>query len=196
MTQHHPHLAAEQEFIDFAYRCLEASKDDAWKLRGLHEGTLGGTFQARYERDVFDEAVFNRLTQLDLGDAALVFGRIDRGTDDVDQFESFHIGRLAVADADHEPVVVDWRAPVAEPYIRRRATRHLEKGRIVIFAAGTGNPYFTTDTAASLRAMEIGAEILVRGCVEGGQPPERVAGGRQPEGVQKRVFAHGQVKFA
>ena len=65
MTQHHPHLAAEQEFIDFAYRCLEASKDDAWKLRGLHEGTLGGTFQARYERDVFDEAVFNRLTQLE-----------------------------------------------------------------------------------------------------------------------------------
>src|SRR5436190_3439680 len=51
---------------------------------------------------------------------------------------------------------------VAEPYIRRRATRHLEKGRIVIFAAGTGNPYFTTDTAASLRAMEIGAQILCK----------------------------------
>ena len=47
---------------------------------------------------------------------------------------------------------------VAEPYIRRRAIRHLEKGRVVIFAAGTGNPYFTTDTAAALRAMEIGAE--------------------------------------
>jgi uridylate kinase len=53
-------------------------------------------------------------------------------------------------------------APVAEPYIRRRATRHLEKGRVVIFAAGTGNPYFTTDTAASLRAMEIGAQILCK----------------------------------
>ena len=53
-------------------------------------------------------------------------------------------------------------AQVAEPYIRRRATRHLEKGRIVIFAAGTGNPYFTTDTAASLRAMEIGAQILCK----------------------------------
>ncbi len=51
---------------------------------------------------------------------------------------------------------------VAEPYIRRRATRHLEKGRIVIFAAGTGNPYFTTDTAASLRAMEIGAQIIFK----------------------------------
>jgi len=52
---------------------------------------------------------------------------------------------------------------VAEPYIRRRAIRHLEKERIVIFAAGTGNPYFTTDTAASLRAMEIGADVVLKG---------------------------------
>ncbi len=51
---------------------------------------------------------------------------------------------------------------VAEPYIRRRATRHLEKGRVVIFAAGTGNPYFTTDTAAALRAMEIDAEVILK----------------------------------
>ena len=51
---------------------------------------------------------------------------------------------------------------VAEPYVRRRAMRHLEKGRIVIFAAGTGNPYFTTDTAASLRAIEIGAEVIFK----------------------------------
>src|SRR5437879_8836087 len=51
---------------------------------------------------------------------------------------------------------------VAEPYIRRRATRHLEKGRIVIFAGGTGNPYFTTDTTASLRAMEVGAEVILK----------------------------------
>ena len=52
---------------------------------------------------------------------------------------------------------------LAEPYIRRRAMRHLEKGRVVIFAAGTGNPYFTTDTAAALRAMEIGADIIMKG---------------------------------
>src|SRR6185436_16328340 len=51
---------------------------------------------------------------------------------------------------------------VCEPYIRRRAMRHLEKGRVVIFAAGTGNPYFTTDTAASLRAMEINAEVILK----------------------------------
>ena len=51
---------------------------------------------------------------------------------------------------------------IAEPYIRRRAIRHLEKGRVVIFAGGTGNPYFTTDTAASLRAMEIGADVILK----------------------------------
>ncbi len=52
---------------------------------------------------------------------------------------------------------------IAEPYIRRRAIRHLEKGRVVILGAGTGHPYFSTDTAASLRAVEIGADIIVKG---------------------------------
>jgi len=56
---------------------------------------------------------------------------------------------------------IEMRA-IAEPYIRRRAIRHLEKGRVVIFAAGTGNPYFTTDTTASLRAMEIGADVILK----------------------------------
>src|SRR6478736_3101854 len=58
---------------------------------------------------------------------------------------------------------------VAEPYIRRRAMRHLEKGRVVLFAAGTGNPFFTTDTAAALRALEIGAEaiLMAKNGVEG-----------------------------
>jgi uridylate kinase len=56
---------------------------------------------------------------------------------------------------------IEMRA-VAEPYIRRRAIRHLEKGRVVIFSAGTGNPYFSTDTAAALRAMEIDANVLIK----------------------------------
>ena len=118
MTQQHPDLADEQAYIDHAYDCLEQSRSDAWKLRDIHEGTLGGTFQARYERDVFDEALVNRLTKLDLGDAALVFGRIDRLAETPDEIEAFHIGRLAVADEHSEPVVVDWRAPVAEPFYR------------------------------------------------------------------------------
>src|SRR6516162_5737304 len=67
---------------------------------------------------------------------------------------------------------------VAEPFIRRRATRHLEKGRVVIFAAGTGNPYFSTDTAAALRAMEIKADVILKATrVEGiyDADPEKVA---------------------
>lgn len=57
---------------------------------------------------------------------------------------------------------------VAEPFIRRRAVRHLEKGRVVIFAAGTGSPYFSTDTAAALRAFEVGADVLMKGTKVGG----------------------------
>jgi DNA helicase IV len=122
MTQHHrdqhPDLDEEQAFIDMAYACLERAKADALRMRDLHQGTLGGTFQARYERDAMDENVFHRLTQLDLGDTALVFGRIDRPAESPEGIESFRIGRLAVANEHSDPVVVDWRAPVAEPFYR------------------------------------------------------------------------------
>jgi uridylate kinase len=76
---------------------------------------------------------------------------------------------------------------VAEPFIRRRAIRHLEKGRIVIFAAGTGNPYFTTDTAAALRAIEIGAEVILKGTRVDGvydKDPEGAADARRFEHVE------------
>ncbi len=118
MTQQHPELESEQAYVDFAYECLESTKTSAWRLRGLHEPDMGGTMQARFERNAFDEALVKRLNDLDLGDAALVFGRIDRLADGPDGAESFHIGRLAVADQHSEPVVVDWRAPVAEPFYR------------------------------------------------------------------------------
>ena len=68
---------------------------------------------------------------------------------------------------------------IAEPYIRRKATRHLEKGRVVIFAAGTGNPYFTTDTAAALRAMEVNADVIMKATKVDGiydADPVKVAG--------------------
>ncbi len=118
MTQQHPELADEQKFVDHAYECLEQTRNDAWQIREMNEASTGGTFQARYERNAFDEVLVGRLTQLDLGDAALVFGRIDRLTESPEVFESFHIGRIAVADSNREPVVVDWRAPVAEPFYR------------------------------------------------------------------------------
>jgi DNA helicase IV len=116
MSQQHPDLEAEQAYIDHAYLCLDKSREDAWRIRSLNEADTGGTFQARYERNAFDEQLLARLTNLDLGDAALVFGRIDRAQGEA--IESFHIGRLAVADEQREPVVVDWRAPVAEPFYR------------------------------------------------------------------------------
>ena len=118
MTQQHPELEQEQAYILHAYECLEASRVGALKIRELTSSGPGGTFQARLERNVFDENLVHRLEQLELGNAALVFGRIDRTADSGDDVESFHIGRLAVADANREPVVVDWRAPVAEPFYR------------------------------------------------------------------------------
>ena len=118
MTQQHPDLADEQAYIDHAYDCLEASRVAAFRVRGLNEASTGGTFQARFERNAFDEQLVRRLEELELGDSSLVFGRIDRFAESPDHLEAFHIGRLAVADEDREPVVVDWRAPIAEPFYR------------------------------------------------------------------------------
>jgi uridylate kinase len=94
---------------------------------------------------------------------------MDRATADYMGMLATVINALALQDALEQQGVVtrvvtaiEMRA-VAEPFIRRRAIRHLEKGRVVIFAAGTGNPYFTTDTAAALRAMEIKADVILKG---------------------------------
>ena len=94
---------------------------------------------------------------------------MDRATADYMGMLATVINGLALQDGLEQQGVItrvvtaiEMRA-VAEPFIRRRAIRHLEKGRVVIFAAGTGNPYFTTDTAAALRAMEIKAEVILKG---------------------------------
>ncbi|MCB0321042.1 MAG: UMP kinase [Bdellovibrionales bacterium] len=94
---------------------------------------------------------------------------MDRASGDYMGMLATTINALALQDK-LEQVGIDTRVQsaiemrqIAEPYIRRRAIRHLEKKRIVIFASGTGNPYFTTDTAASLRAMEINADVLLKG---------------------------------
>ena len=94
---------------------------------------------------------------------------MDRATADYMGMLATVINALALQDALEQQGVVtrvvtaiEMRA-VAEPFIRRRAIRHLEKGRVVVFGAGTGNPYFSTDTAAALRAMEIKAEVILKG---------------------------------
>ena len=94
---------------------------------------------------------------------------MDRATADYAGMLATIINSLALQDAlERDGLVIRTQTAipvqtVAEPYIRRRAMRHLEKQRVVIFAAGTGNPFFTTDTAAALRALEIGAEVLLLG---------------------------------
>jgi uridylate kinase len=93
---------------------------------------------------------------------------MDRATADYMGMLATVINALALQDAlEHQGIAtrvasaIEMRA-VAEPFIRRRAVRHLEKGRVVVFAAGTGNPYFTTDTAAALRAMEMKADVILK----------------------------------
>ena len=94
---------------------------------------------------------------------------MDRSTADYMGMLATVINALALQDALEQlgvttrvATAIEMRA-VAEPFIKRRAIRHLEKGRVVVFAAGTGNPYFTTDTAAALRAMEMRAEVILKG---------------------------------
>src|SRR5213595_2417942 len=82
---------------------------------------------------------------------------------------------------------------VAEPFIRRRATRHLEKGRIVIFAGGTGNPYFTTDTTAALRAAEIGAEAVLKGTHSGIDGVYSADPRKDPSAVKLEALSHFEV---
>jgi uridylate kinase len=97
-------------------------------------------------------------------------------TNNIDKVTGDHMGMLATlinalalqSALEHDGMITRLISAIrmeviAEPFIRRRAVRHLEKGRIVIFGAGTGNPYFTTDTAAALRAVEIEADVIIKG---------------------------------
>jgi uridylate kinase len=86
---------------------------------------------------------------------------------------------------------------ISEPFIRRRAIRHLEKGRVIIFAAGTGNPYFSTDTAGALRAMEIKADVILKATRVDGiydADPEQVASAKLFEGITYRDVLHQNLK--
>lgn len=105
-----------------------------------------------------------------------IFRGVQAGAQGLDRVTGDYMGMLATAinalalqdlleqqNVDTRVLSAIEMRQISEPYIKRRATRHLEKGRVVLFSCGTGNPFFTTDTAASLRAMEIGAEVLLKG---------------------------------
>src|ERR1044071_6086710 len=109
-----PEIQAEQAVVDRAYSRLEAMREAARPLPAdVLETTPGGTHQARLERDVRVLVTERRLASLQVGEAGLVFGRTDASDGD-----RRYIGRLAISDEDNEPLVVDWRAPAAEPFYR------------------------------------------------------------------------------
>jgi len=128
---------------------------------------------------------------------------IDRATGDYMGMLATVLNALALQDA-LEKVGVHTRVQsaiemhqVCEPFIRRRATRHLEKGRVVIFAGGTGNPYFSTDTAAALRAMEIKADVILKATRVDGiydADPEKVSGAKFFAEITYREVLHQDLK--
>jgi uridylate kinase len=144
-------------------------------LMGDQQFGVDPAVTTRIARDVGDIQGLGVQTAIVIGGGNIFRGLaasargMDRATADYMGMLATVINALALQDAleQHDVVTrvvtaIEMRA-VAEPFIRRRAIRHLEKGRVVIFAAGTGNPYFTTDTAAALRAMEIKAEVILKG---------------------------------
>jgi uridylate kinase len=136
---------------------------------GLDPGTISG-----FAREIQEVVGLGCELAVVIGGGNIVRGLeasergVDRATGDYMGMLGTVINALALQDALEKLGVITRvmtaieMHQVAEPYIRRRATRHLEKGRVVIFASGTGNPYFSTDTAAGLRAMEIGAEVIFK----------------------------------
>ena len=151
----HPELELEQAYIDNAYLCLERARAVAEAMReGVVDGQ-GGTYQNRYERDVVWERVGVRLHQLELGERSLIFGRVDtEPTEEDPEGESFHIGRIAVADEKSNSIVVDWRAPLAETFYRatgldpmglRRRRHFASRGQTLL---GIDDELFGSATAA------------------------------------------------
>jgi uridylate kinase len=144
-------------------------------LMGDQQFGVDPAVATRIARDVGDIQALGVETAIVIGGGNIFRGLaasargMDRATGDYMGMLATVINALALQDALEQLDVltrvvtaIEMRA-VAEPFIRRRAIRHLEKGRVVIFAAGTGNPFFTTDTAAALRAVEIKAEVILKG---------------------------------
>jgi uridylate kinase len=144
-------------------------------LMGRREYGLDTETITRIAKDVADVAATGVQVCLVIG-GGNIFRGISGAAGGMDRAQADYMGMLAtvmnalgmqsVLERQGVPTRVQSAIPmssVCEPYIRRRAVRHMEKGRVVIFAAGTGNPFFTTDTAAALRAVEMGCDLLLKG---------------------------------
>ena len=142
---------------------------------GTKEFGIDARVLQRYAQEVHDVRALGVEIGIVIGGGNIYRG-VENSSDGVDKVTGDQMGMLATvinglalqSALEHHGVFTRLMSPVtmqqiAEPFIRRRAIRHLEKGRVVIFGAGTGNPYFTTDTAASLRALEIHADVIIKG---------------------------------
>jgi uridylate kinase len=144
-------------------------------LMGEREFGIDPNVLRRYAVEIGDLAKAGVQMGIVIGGGNIYRG-VENSSDGVDKVTGDHMGMLAtiinglalMSALEHRGVFTRLLSPIkveeiAEPFIRRRAIRHLEKGRVVIFSAGTGNPYFTTDTAAALRAIEINADVIIKG---------------------------------
>ncbi len=144
-------------------------------LMGEKEFGIDSRVLRRYAKEVHDVRALGVEIGIVIGGGNIYRG-VENSSDGIDKVTGDQMGMLATminglalqSALEHHGVFTRLMSPItmeqiAEPFIRRRAIRHLEKGRVVIFGAGTGNPYFTTDTAASLRALEIHADVIIKG---------------------------------
>ncbi len=162
-------------------------------LMGTQEYGIDDAVLRRYAEEIKKAHDFGVEIGIVIGGGNIYRG-VENSTDGIDKVTGDHMGMLATvinalalqSALEHRGLLtrcltaIDMER-IAEPYIRRRAVRHLEKGRVVIFAAGTGNPYFTTDTAAVLRAIEIQADAILKGTRVDGvydSDPEKNAGAK------------------
>ena len=160
-------------------------------LMGGKEYGIDADVLSRYAEEIRDVSQLGVQVGIVIGGGNIYRG-IEQSSDRIDKVTGDHMGMLGTvinalalqSALEHKGVFTRCQTAInmeriAEPFIRRRAIRHLEKGRIVIFAAGTGNPYFTTDTAAVLRAIEIEADAILKGTRVDGvydSDPEKNAG--------------------
>jgi DNA helicase IV len=167
----HPELAAEQAYLDRAYDRLDEMRAAASRVaEGYAEVQRGGTHQARLERDAAAAHTRRRLAALNIGDAPLSFGRIDlepAPREEHPDDDRFYIGRISVTEADQTPLVVDWRAPVAEPFYRATAVepmgvvrrRHFQtRGRELL---GMDDEVFDADAADEAGFTIVGEAALL-----------------------------------
>jgi uridylate kinase len=144
-------------------------------LMGEKESGIDSNVLRRYAREIASIHKTGVQVGIVIGGGNIYRG-VENSSDGVDKVTGDHMGMLATiinglalqSALEHCGAFTRLLSPIkmeeiAEPFIRRRALRHLEKRRVVIFGAGTGNPYFTTDTAAALRAVEIGADVIIKG---------------------------------